>query len=167
MPNYVEETNPSTDLRGGWQRKSKRGLGQGQVQIVGRCGYDPQMLIPNTLFQAGRIVIGSGFVAAPEAVGQSWIGDAANADGGIMARAFGGRDIALGAATLIAARDPKILAPLLALGVMVDSIDCAATLAAGDKIPDRARYVSAGLAAGAAINGFRLFVRARGGSASA
>jgi hypothetical protein len=119
------------------------------------------MLIPNSLFQAGRIVIGAGFVAAPEAIGRSWIGDAANADGGIMARAFGGRDIALGAATLLAARDAKTLAPLLALGVMVDSIDCAATLAAGEKIPDRTRFVSAAIAAGAAINGLRLFARAR------
>ena len=124
------------------------------------------MLIPNSVFQVGRIVIGAGFVAAPEAIGKSWIGDAANADGGIMARAFGGRDIALGAATLIAARDPKTLAPMLALGVMVDTIDSAATLAAGDKIPDRARYVSAAIAAGAAINGLRLFARARRGASA-
>jgi len=122
------------------------------------------MLIPNSLFQVGRIVIGVAFVAAPEAVGKSWIGDAANADGGVMARAFGGRDIALGAATLIAARDAKTLAPLLALGAMVDAIDCAGTLAAGDKIPDRARYASAAVAAGAAINGLRLFARARASS---
>ena len=124
------------------------------------------MLIPNSVFQVGRIVIGAGFVAAPEAIGKSWIGDAANADGGIMARAFGGRDIALGAATLIAARDPKTLALMLALGVMVDTIDSAATLAAGDKIPDRARYVSAAIAAGAAINGLRLFARARRGASA-
>jgi hypothetical protein len=126
--------------------------------------YDQSMLIPNSVFQVGRIVIGAAFVAAPEAVGKSWIGDAANADGGIMARAFGGRDIALGAATLIAARESKTLAPMLALGVMVDTIDSAATLAAGDKIPDRARYVSAAVAAWAALNGFRLFTRARRGA---
>jgi len=124
------------------------------------------MLIPNSLFQAGRILIGAAFVAAPESVGRSWIGDAANADGGVMARAFGGRDIALGAATLIAARESKTLSSLLALGVMVDAIDCAATLAAGERIPDRARYASAGLAAGAAINGLRLFARARAGAGS-
>ena len=123
------------------------------------------MLIPNGLFQAGRILIGAAFVAAPEAVGKSWIGDAANADGGVMARAFGGRDIALGAATLIAAPESKTLAPLLALGAMVDAIDCAATLAAGDKIPDRARYASAAVAAFAAVNGLRLLARARTASA--
>lgn len=126
--------------------------------------YDQPMLIPNSVFQVGRIIIGAGFVAAPEAIGKSWIGEAANADGGVMARAFGGRDIALGAATLIAAREPRTLAPLLALGVMVDSIDCAATLAAGDRIPDRARYASAAVAAGAAINGLRLFAAARRGT---
>jgi len=119
------------------------------------------MLIPNNVFQVGRIVIGAGFVAAPEAIGKSWIGEAANADGGIMARAFGGRDIALGAATLLAARNPKTLAPILALGVMVDSIDCAATLAAGDKVPERTRYVSAAVAGWAALNGLRLFAAAR------
>ena len=124
------------------------------------------MLIPNSLFQAGRILIGAAFVAAPESVGRSWIGDAANADGGVMARAFGGRDIALGAATLIAARESKTLSSLLALGVMVDAMECGATLAAGERIPDRARYASAGLAAGAAINGLRLFARARAGAGS-
>ena len=124
------------------------------------------MLIPNSIFQVGRIIIGAGFVAAPEAIGKTWIGDAANADGGVMARAFGGRDIALGVATLIAARDRRTLAPLLALGVMVDAIDCAATLAAGDRIPDRARNASAAVAAGAAINGLRLYAATHRGDAT-
>lgn len=116
--------------------------------------------VPNTAFQLGRVLIGIAFVAAPGRAGEGWVGDAATADGGVMARAFGGRDIALGVATIAAAREQKVLRPLLALGVMVDAIDCAATVAAGDRIPKQARVVSAGVAALAAVNGARLLARA-------
>lgn len=118
-------------------------------------------VIPNGLFQLGRIVIGAAFVAAPAKAGDGWVGEAAIADGGVMARAFGGRDIALGIATIAAARDRKLLSTLLAVGVMVDVIDCAATVAAGDRIPRQGRVASAALAAGAAINGVGLLAAQR------
>ena len=118
--------------------------------------------VPNTVFQLGRVLIGAAFVAAPVRAGEGWIGDAAGADGGVMARAFGGRDIALGVATIVAAREPRVLRPLLALGVMVDVIDCAATIAAGERIPKQARTVSAAVAAMAAVNGARLLARTAG-----
>ena len=76
-----------------------------------------------------------------------------------MARAFGARDIALGAATIAAQREGRGLAPLLAAGVMVDATDCLATIAAGDKIPRQARVVSATVAALATLNGVLLLSR--------
>jgi hypothetical protein len=117
--------------------------------------------IPNVLFQAGRIVVGVAFLANTNQASARWIGDeAAGADGGVMARAFGVRDIALGAATISAGRGGN-LRTLLALGILCDVVDCAATLAAGEKIPQQARVVSAAVAAGAALNGVALLAATR------
>lgn len=117
--------------------------------------------IPNVLFQAGRIVVGVAFLANTNQASARWIGDeAAGADGGVMARAFGVRDIALGAATISAGRGGN-LRTLLALGILCDVVDCAATLAAGEKIPQQARVVTAAVAAGAALNGVALLAATR------
>ena len=117
--------------------------------------------IPNVFFQAGRIVVGVAFLANTNQASARWIGDeAAGADGGVMARAFGVRDIALGAATISAGRGGN-LRTLLALGILCDVVDCAATLAAGEKIPQQARVVSAAVAAGAALNGVALLAATR------
>lgn len=69
------------------------------------------------------------------------------------------RDIALGAATIVAEREGRGLAPLLAAGVMVDATDCLTTIAAGDRIPRKARVVSATVAALATLNGMLLLAR--------
>lgn len=120
------------------------------------------LAIPNVLFQAGRIAVGVAFLANTEQASSRWIGDeAAGADGGVMARAFGVRDVALGAATISAARGGN-LRTLLALGILCDVVDCAATLAAGERIPQQARVVSAAVAAGAALNGVALLAATRG-----
>ena len=65
---------------------------------------------------AGRVVIGAALLAAPGAMARQWMGSVAETDGGALAiRAFGGRDLALGAATLLALRDAddRVLAPAL------------------------------------------------------
>jgi hypothetical protein len=117
--------------------------------------------IPNVLFQAGRIVVGVAFLANTNQASARWIGDeAAGADVGVMARAFGVRDIALGAATISAGRGGN-LRTLLALGIFCDVVDCAATLAAGEKIPQQARVLTAAVAAGAALNGVALLAATR------
>ena len=118
------------------------------------------LAIPNVLFQAGRIVIGAAFIANTEQASSRWIGEAAGADGGVMARAFGVRDVALGVATIAAARRGN-LRTLLAVGILCDVVDCAATLAAGEKIPQQARVVTAAVAAGAALNGVALLAATR------
>jgi hypothetical protein len=119
------------------------------------------LAIPNVLFQAGRIVIGVAFLANTIQASARWIGDeAAGADGGVMARAFGVRDVALGIATISAARGGN-LRTLLAVGILCDVVDCAATLAAGEKIPQQARVLTAAVAAGAALNGVALLAATR------
>ena len=113
--------------------------------------------VPNVLFQAGRIAIGLAFVADPARAGERWVGQGvAGADGGVLGRAFGVRDFALGAATLAAQGRGDGYRTLLALGVACDAVDFAATLMAGDRIPPRARQVTAAVAAGAAVNGLLL-----------
>lgn len=110
--------------------------------------------VPNILFQAGRIAIGLAFVADPERAGERWVGPGlAGADGGVLGRAFGVRDFALGSATLAAQARGNGYRTLLTLGIACDAVDLAATLMAGDRIPARARQVSAAVAAGAVVNG--------------
>jgi len=77
-----------------------------------------------------------------------------------MARAFGARDIALGIATVAAQSHGGGYRTLLAVGVFCDAVDCGATILAGDRIPDRARLLTAAVAAGAALNGLLLLARA-------
>ncbi|MFM9023376.1 MAG: hypothetical protein ACKOK7_06505, partial [Solirubrobacterales bacterium] len=89
--------------------------------------------------------------------GERWVGEGvAGADGGVMGRAFGVRDFALGTATLAAQARGGGYRTLLALGIACDAVDFAATLMAGDRIPPRARQVTAAVAAAAALNGVLL-----------
>jgi hypothetical protein len=106
------------------------------------------------------MAIGSAFVVDPARAGERWVGPGqAVADGGVMARAFGVRDLALGAATIAAQAHGGGYRTLLALGVLCDAVDCAATVAAGDRIPPQARQVTAAVAAAAAVNGLLLLAR--------
>lgn len=114
-----------------------------------------------TALQAGRIGIGLAAVVAPSFVGRQWIGRAGTQpDTQVMTRAFGIRDVALGAATLGAMRsagtDGVGFRVLTGLGVAVDAVDLASAAAAGDDIPNAGQTMAiAGVAAltGAAILG--------------
>ena len=88
---------------------------------------------------AGRVVVGALLLAAPARAGRGWMGAAAETGGGGVAiRAFGGRDMALGAVTLLAlsAGDEHTLTPaLVAGGAFSDLCDGAALLAARRDVP--------------------------------
>ena len=117
-----------------------------------------------TALAAGRIALGLAFVAAPTAVGGRWIGGVARSDGArVMTRAMGIRDVALGAATLGTLRatgtDGTGFRVLTGLGILTDSVDCVATLAAGDELP--ARWASVAVAGGAAAAGVAVLGAAR------
>ena len=112
------------------------------------------------LLSAGRIVLGAAFVAAPSRGAAGWIGrDAERPGTQVMTRAFGGRDVALGAATLAAAGGRGPLLPLVLAGVLVDATDAAGTLAAGDGIPPAARRASTAVAVAAALTGVWIATR--------
>ena len=104
----------------------------------------------------GRIAIGVGLVVAPGPVGGRWIGRAAGGrDAQIAVRGLGIRDVALGAATMGTMRATGTggtgFKVLTGLGIAVDVVDVASTLAAGEDVPDA--KVSAAVAGLAAVTG--------------
>lgn len=108
-------------------------------------------------FAAGRIAFGAALLAAPERVGKSWLGEPAEHPATHIAlRGLGGRDIALAAGAVLATARGSAARPWLALTVASDVLDIAATLAAGDSVPDRARKGTVALAGGTALLGATL-----------
>ena len=80
---------------------------------------------------ANRVLFGAAFLVAPGRAAKSWIGPAAaSAGGGVMVRAAGARDLALGAGALAALRGSADARPWLAAHFVSDATDAAATWAA-------------------------------------
>jgi hypothetical protein len=111
-----------------------------------------------TVLAVGRIGIGATALVAPALVARPWIG--AHADGQaarLLARAMGGRDLALGLGALRALRRSDDEArPWVALGGMADAVDAAATAAAFATLPSRSRWGILALTVGAAVVSTRL-----------
>lgn len=108
-------------------------------------------------FALGRIAFGVGLIAAPERVASGWIGeDARRRAVKIAVRGLGARDVALSAGALAFARDGDAARPWLLSAVACDCADVAATIAAGDAIPERARVGTLVLAGGSALVGAAL-----------
>lgn len=104
----------------------------------------------------GRIAYGLAAVLAPNQATRGWIGRAAKQpDVAPMIRAFGIRDVALGAATIgtIKAAGPGGVGAkvLLGLGVMVDVVDTASGFASRKDVPSASMIYA--VAGGAAIAG--------------
>ena len=101
---------------------------------------------------ASRMAFGAGLVLAPRLAGPTWIGDAAR-DGRtqVLARAFGARDLVLGAGSLAAllAGDTAAARQWFGAQVATDSVDLLATLA-GRQLPGPGRTLAVTLA-GASI----------------
>lgn len=109
-----------------------------------------------TTLALGRVGMGLAGIVAPRWFGGIWVGRIADrSDVGVMVRAFGVRDVALGLATLGAMRaggtDGPGFRALTTLGIGVDVVDTVSTLAARDDIPNAT--FSAGVAAAAAATG--------------
>jgi hypothetical protein len=97
-----------------------------------------------------RAAYGAAMVIAPRAAGAVWIGGRSRDPATrVFARALGARDLVLGAGGLVALErgDPSRARPWFAAQVLTDSVDLAATLAAGRALPVPARAGTAGLAA--------------------
>lgn len=106
-----------------------------------------------TALNVGRIAFGLAAVVAPTKAAEGWIGRAA-AKRSVhpMTRAFGIRDVALGAATIGALQSsgPSGVGTriLLGLGVMVDTVDAVSGRLSKDDVPNVSLiYAVAGSAA--------------------
>jgi hypothetical protein len=109
------------------------------------------------VFALGRIAFGAGLIAAPARVAGGWLPDDAGRPGAQVAvRGLGARDVALAAGVVLADRKRPWLIACLAC----DLADIAATLAAGEALPPRARWGTVALAGSAAAVGAVLTARA-------
>ena len=99
----------------------------------------------------GRIVLGLGMVAAPEASTRPWMGeDAARPGAQAVTRMLGVRDVILGFLTVHTAARPGVGSRTLATVALADVVDAAAVTAARDRLPGGAVGVIA-IAAGSAV----------------
>lgn len=86
-------------------------------------------------FGLSRVAFGIAECLAPGRIGRAWVGQSGGEPPtGVILRAVGARDIALGVGMAEAARRDAA-APWLALSVFSDLVDLAATAAARDRIP--------------------------------
>ena len=97
-----------------------------------------------------RVAMGTGLILAPGIVGRVWSASEARDDRTkVMARALGVRDLALGAAGLLALRDGDATWTQRAFAAQAaaDAVDVAAIIGAGSALP-LGKRLSGGLLAG-------------------
>jgi hypothetical protein len=106
----------------------------------------------------GRVAIGALAVVVPTAVSRPWIGTASEGRGvRVLARAMGGRDLALGIGALRALHlSDQEARPWVAAGGMADAVDALVTLAAFGSLPRRTRWGILALTGGAAVVSVRV-----------
>lgn len=105
---------------------------------------------------AGRLALGVVALVRPEVPAALWIGNrpAQQRTAQVLARALGGRDLALAAGTLWRLRDKTATAEStvwVTASAIADGIDVLATLLAWRSLPKRGRLLVAAAAAGAVI----------------
>jgi hypothetical protein len=114
-------------------------------------------------FCAGRIAFGVALLARPSRIGTSWLGaDARGLPTQAALRGLGARDLSLAGGTTWAAARGGAARPWLIATIAGDLGDVAATLAAGDAVPRRARAGTVALAGGSALAGALLAWRSDG-----
>jgi hypothetical protein len=116
---------------------------------------------PRTLahvIAVGRVGLGATALVAPALVARPWIGAPAEGPAHrLLARAMGGRDLALGIGALRALRrSDEEARPWVALGGMADAVDALATAVAFTALPGRSRWGILALTAGAALASARV-----------
>jgi hypothetical protein len=104
-----------------------------------------------------RIGVGAAFVLFPAIAGRMWIGsDAARRPVKVLARAFGGRDLAIGLGVVIALDRGTPVRGWIEAGALSDAIDTCASLLAGDSIHPALRWPAIAIGATSAAAGGRL-----------
>jgi hypothetical protein len=117
----------------------------------------------------GRLGIGATALLAPTLMTRPWVGDAAGTpEARLLARAMGGRDLALGLGTLRAlGTDDTEARPWVALAGMADAVDAVVTVAAFRRLPAGTRWAILAATAGAAVVSLRAAVALEAGPPSA
>lgn len=105
---------------------------------------------------AGRTALGVAAIATPDRPLRPWVGSLADDRRAVaLARALGGRDIAIGAAALYELRNPDRdsagAKTMVALGGLADAVDVAATLLAFGSLPKKSRWLILAAAGGSAV----------------
>lgn len=107
-----------------------------------------------SVFAAGRALLGLALLLMPARVARGWVGDEIDRPAAqVLCRGLGARDMSLGIGTLLAQRDGGPSQRWLQAAILADSVDVAATLAAGGRIPARGRLGTVALAGGSALLG--------------
>lgn len=99
-----------------------------------------------TAFGAVRVAYGVGLFAAPDRVARSWLGDSLSDGARVGARGLGMRDAVSSAGVIAAANSGRDARPWLAACAIGDFADVAATLMAGDGLPERSKPATAAVA---------------------
>jgi hypothetical protein len=108
-------------------------------------------------YALGRVCFGAGLLGPPRWMATRWIGpDAGRRPVQTAVRGLAARDIAIAVGLADAVRREAPARPWLAASVGSDLADIAATLAAGDSLPERARWGTVALAGASAAAGAAL-----------
>jgi hypothetical protein len=108
------------------------------------------------LLAAGRVVLGTAIMLAPERVTSRWLGEenAAHPVVGDLARGLAARDIALGIAALVTLDDP-VAGPRVQAGcAAADAVDAIATVIACESLPRKGVAGTVLVAGASAVAGF-------------
>jgi hypothetical protein len=109
------------------------------------------------LHGAARVAVGAAYVTAPGPAARAWIGaDGDRQSVGVLARAFGARDGAIGLGVLRAVGAGYGARPWVRAGVLADTADLVATLRARDSLPALQVAGVAAIAAGSVAIGLWL-----------
>jgi hypothetical protein len=99
-----------------------------------------------------RAATGLALMLLPGTLGRAWIGPAAREPGGqVMLRAVGARDVALGFGALRAAQRGAPVRGWVEAGMLADTVDALAMLAAFRRLSGPGRFLVLATAAGSAV----------------
>jgi hypothetical protein len=104
---------------------------------------------------AGRLVLGSAVLAAPEQVMSHWLGEENARLGGVrdLGRGLAARDIAMGLAVLQTLDDPVLGPRILVACAFADAIDALGTILERDSLPLMGALGTVAIAGGSALAG--------------
>lgn len=103
---------------------------------------------------AGRLAIGVAALVAPRRFAGAWLGpEAASGVVSLLARAFGAREVAVGAGTLWALDAGQPVRPWVTAGIVCDGLDAAASVMATRHLRASRALLNAAVATTATVAG--------------